>query len=219
MLYWGGKGVRGLNDQGKQVVLFGGTFDPPHIGHLTMAQLALEQTSADEVWFLPAPIPPHKHLSVPHLSLRKQMVEQLIVGYERFHLCLIEEQLPKPSYTVDTVAAILRQWPNDRFQFLIGSDSLAQLPTWREADRLTRAISFLVAARTGYPFAQARHDALLSLPHLQAASLAMPLLDVSSTWLRERFTTGKPTCGLCPEAITNLWLAQETDDSSTTDTL
>jgi nicotinate-nucleotide adenylyltransferase len=195
----------------KRIVLFGGTFDPPHVGHLTMAQLALEQSGANEVWFLPAPLPPHKHLETLHLTLRKEMVRVLIAGYDRFHLCLIEEQLPKPSYTVDTIEAVRNRWPEYTFQFLIGSDSLAQLPTWHEAHRLSQSVEFLVASRTGFPFEQTYTKTKRQLPELQAIQLTMPLLDVSSTWLRDRLEARLPTCGLCPVEVASMWRNSCTD--------
>ncbi len=194
-----------MGGSGKHIVLFGGTFDPPHVGHLTMAQLALEQSGADAVWFLPAPQPPHKHLATPHLTVRKAMVHELIRGYEGLDLCLIEEELPAPSYTVDTIAAVKERWPDHRFEFLIGSDSLAQLPSWHEAARLTLLLPFLVASRTGFPFAPTYEETKQRLPELDARQLSMPLLDVSSTWLRARLEAGLPTCDLCPPAVAALW--------------
>lgn len=197
-----------MAETGKHIVLFGGSFDPPHVGHLTMGQLALEQTGADAVWFLPAPQPPHKQLATPSLGVRKAMVERLIEGFERFALCLIEEELPPPSYTVDTIAAVKARWPHHRFEFLIGADSLAQLPSWHEAERLTETIPFLVAGRSGFPYDVTLQQTKQRLSALQARQLSMPLLDVSSTWLRDRLEAGLPTCGLCPPEVAELWIEQ-----------
>lgn len=191
----------------KNILLFGGTFDPPHIGHLLMAQLALEQTTADEVWFLPAPAPPHKseeqHLSY---SLRVQLVEALIRGYREMRLCEIESTLPKPSYSADTVRACLDKYPDCRFQFLLGSDSLASLPSWHEADVLAELIEFVVAVRTGFPFEETFAVVSSQLPELRASVIEMPVVDVSSTFLRDRLTLGQPICGLLPEAVHRLWV-------------
>lgn len=190
----------------KTVVLFGGTFDPPHVGHLLMAHLALEQLHADGVWFLPAPAPPHKPTEPPlHYPLRVEMVKALIQDEPRFSLCTIEASMPKPSYTVDTVRACKRSYPELRFMFLIGTDSLAQLPTWHRADELTAEVEFLVATRSGHDYHEALGQVNPVLPHLRTEELEMPLVDVSSTWLRARRAADKPLCGLVPEQVVVLW--------------
>lgn len=189
-----------------RVVLFGGTFDPPHIGHLLMAQLAHEETQA-EVWWLPAPVPPHK-LDAPPATpydVRVEMVRALVAGHSGMQVSTIEAELPKPSYTVDTVAALRQRHPGTSFLFLIGSDSLAALDTWHEAARLTEAVSFLVAVRSGYPFAATYERMRSKLPRLVAQPLEMPLIDVSSSWIRERAARGLPLCGVVPEAVVRIW--------------
>ncbi|MCF8563307.1 nicotinate (nicotinamide) nucleotide adenylyltransferase [Alicyclobacillus tolerans] len=186
----------------KLVILFGGTFDPPHLGHLTMAQLALEQTAADELWFLPAPAPPHKPDVMPiEYGVRVAMTEELIRGFSKMRVSTVESSLAKPSYTVDTIKACQLMYPHYRFYFLIGADSLYHLPTWQHAEELTQRVEFLVAARSSYPFAQTLEDVKPKLPDLRVRRIEMPLLDVSSTWLRDRIRTGLPVCGLVPERV------------------
>ncbi|MDQ0190504.1 nicotinate (nicotinamide) nucleotide adenylyltransferase [Alicyclobacillus cycloheptanicus] len=187
------------------VILFGGTFDPPHVGHLVMAQLALEQTGAASVWFLPAPEPPHKaRLALP-FQTRVALVEALVANYPRLAVSTIEADLPRPSYTVDTVQALQEAHPAQSFVFLIGADSLAQLPGWHQADVLTRRVPFLVAARSGFPFAPTLAQTRRHLPHIQATAIEMPILDVSSTWIRARWEAGQPVCGLVPEPVQAAW--------------
>ncbi|MCL6445906.1 MAG: nicotinate (nicotinamide) nucleotide adenylyltransferase [Alicyclobacillus sp.] len=186
----------------KQVILFGGTFDPPHLGHLLMAQLAYEQTAADEVWWLPAPVPPHKpEDAYVAYADRVAMAELLIADTPYFVVSTIESELETPSYTVDTVRACKARYPDCSFQFLLGSDSLAQLPDWHEAEALTREITFVVASRAGYPFSETLCEVQRCLPDLRAVELVMPLLDVSSTWLRQRLGEGRPVCGLTTPAV------------------
>ncbi|RIV18889.1 nicotinate (nicotinamide) nucleotide adenylyltransferase [Alicyclobacillaceae bacterium I2511] len=192
--------------QDNRVILFGGTFDPPHVGHLLMAQLALEQSAATTVWFLPSPSPPHKRQErVTDYQIRKEMVAALIYGYDGLVLTPFEEQLDSPYYTVDTVHACQSQFPGHRFVFLIGSDSLIQLPTWKDTRTLTHSIEFLVAARSGYPYYKTLHQVQQALPGLRAKLLEMPLLDVSSSFLRPRLLAQKPTCGLVPDAVLEVW--------------
>lgn len=195
-----------MTQHGKRVVLFGGTFDPPHVGHLLMAQLALEQSAASAVWFLPSPTPPHKNQeAVAEYLLRKEMVAALIYGFDGLVLTPLEEQLSPPYYTIDTVRACQDRYPDDHFVFLVGSDSLAQLPTWQDAEALTRSIEFLVAVRSGYPYHQALHQVQQRLPELRARVLEMPLLDVSSSFLRPRLLANRPTCGLIPDGVLEVW--------------
>ncbi len=191
----------------KDVILFGGTFDPPHVGHLLMAQLALEQCGADEIWFLPSPLPPHKQHE-RHLGhgVRLRMVELLIQGYEGLKVCDIESSLPRPSYTVDTVRACIERFPNCRFRFLLGSDSLAALPTWHEANILVNLIEFIVAVRSGHPFAETLAEVRGALPKVRATLLDMPIVDVSSTFVRQRLLAGRPVCGLVPPQVLDVWL-------------
>ncbi|MCL6636981.1 MAG: nicotinate (nicotinamide) nucleotide adenylyltransferase [Alicyclobacillus sp.] len=192
---------------GSRVVLFGGTFDPPHVGHLLMAQLAYEQAAASAVWWLPAPAPPHKQASDAawRYDLRRRMVEALIQPYAYFALCDVEAELPRPSYTVDTVHAAQTRYPDTEFLFLIGSDSLAQLPAWGRAAELAACIVFWVAERPGFPWREALATARQALPGLRVHRLEGPQLDVSSTFLRQRLYAGLPTCGLIPEAVLAVW--------------
>lgn len=186
------------------VILFGGTFDPPHIGHLTMAQLAWEQTQAAAVWFLPAPDPPHK-LHEQHLAyeLRVRLVEACIETVDphhaRFQVSTVEADLPVPSYTLATVRHCKEKFPDVNFQFLMGSDSLAQLATWHGAQRLTKEIRFLVAPRPQHPLPETLALAKRTLPYLDCAAIDMPALDLSSTWVRDRITQHLPMCGLVPQ--------------------
>jgi nicotinate-nucleotide adenylyltransferase len=191
-----------------EVILFGGTFDPPHIGHLVMAELALEESGAEELWFLPAPVPPHK-MKTHALSyeLRVRMTEAMVQGRKGMRVCTIEGDLPEPSYTVHTVSACKRAYPQHVFRFLIGSDSLASLPTWHQAKELVENIEFLVAVRSGYPFQTVYSATLEALPGLRAKAIEMPLLDISSTWLRHRFESGLPLCGLVLPEVEEIWLS------------
>ena len=188
----------------KRVLLFGGTFDPPHVGHLTMAQLALEQTQADEVWFLPAPLPPHK-LSIPTYNHRLKMTQALIEGYAGMKVSVMEEDLPKPSYSVHTVEACQVRYPTYDFRFLLGADSLRALPTWHRASDLATMLPFVVAHRSTHPLDAAIDEIRRRLPGIQFEVLEMPLLDVSSTWLRSRLSLSLSVCGLVPERVLELW--------------
>lgn len=192
----------------KQILLFGGTFDPPHLGHLMMAELALEQIGVDEVWFLPAPLPPHK-LTQAHrpYAQRVRMTEALIAGYRNMSVSTIEASLAVPSFTVDTVEACQRQYPEFDFRFLIGSDSLGDLPMWHRAHQLVGNVRFVVAVRSSHGIQETLANSLRALPKLQVQVIEMPLLDISSTWLRNRLHAGQSVCGLVPDRVLELWQA------------
>lgn len=189
-------------------MLFGGTFDPPHIGHLVMGQVALEQSQADEVWFIPAPAPPHKLESVhSDYEVRVQMTKALIAGHPGLAVCELEAALPQPSYTVDTLKACLERYPNTLFQFLLGSDSLSQLPGWHQASELTQLVEFIVAVRVGFEYEETINEIRSALPNLRTQVIEMPMLDVSSTFVRDRLQRGQTLCGLVPESVTRIWLS------------
>lgn len=190
----------------KRVMLFGGTFNPPHVGHLTMAQLALEQANCDEVWLLPAVTPPHKSdLPVSPYKIRKTMVQRLISDYPGLFVCDIEEEREEPSYTIDTVKIVQQRHPDVAFRWLIGADSLRDLPTWSGSQELVTRIGFVVAARTNSTDEDTMRTVVEQLPALQIEWLEMPVLDISSSYLRDRWQEGKPLCGLVPDAVRTVW--------------
>lgn len=171
-----------------------------------MAELTLEYPGIDEVWFLPSPEPPHKmHEGVGPFSVRLAMVQALIANRPGLVAVPLEDALPRPSYTIDTVLACQRWYPGTHFLFLLGSDSLQQLPGWHRARELTEHIRFLVAVRSGYPFDQTLAETSQYLPALQADPIEMPILDISSSWIRERLRSGLSVCGLVPDEIVRIW--------------
>lgn len=178
------------------------------MGHLLMGQLALEQSGADEVWFVPAPAPPHK-LGAVHsdYKIRVDMTRELIDGFPGLTVKELEISLPQPSYTVDTLRYCIKMYPGVQFLFLLGTDSLAQLPDWHEAEVLAEIAEFLVAVRTGHDYAPTAASTRQILPGLQSTVLEMPIIDVSSTWIRERMQEGKTLCGLVPDTVVEQWLA------------
>ncbi|MDP9727352.1 nicotinate (nicotinamide) nucleotide adenylyltransferase [Alicyclobacillus tolerans] len=185
----------------KRIVLFGGTFDPPHIGHLLMATLAAEQTEAD-VWFMPAPVPPHKQGQVmASLADRKDMIRQLISRSTGLSICDIEESLRAPSYTVDTLRVLRDKYPAYSFSFLMGADSLENIQTWKEWETVLAMTDFLVAAREGHDLTPVFSELRRASSHFQYSLLRMPLVDVSSTWIRQRVIEKLPLCGLVPFAL------------------
>lgn len=163
----------------KRIGILGGTFDPPHIGHLIMAEEARIQMEFDEIWWLPNKIPPHKNKESDSTETdRLRMVEMMIQLHDSFSLCDIELKRDGPSYTADTVAEIQRNYPNDTFYFIIGEDSLYNLHKWHRIEELQQMISFIVMPRPGY-------NPNLSTEIVSSTMLDSHTLDVSSTNIRK----------------------------------
>ena len=191
----------------RRVGILGGTFDPPHIGHLWLATLAMDGMHLDRVLFMPAAQPPHKAgQAVSRATDRLLMTRLAIAGEPRFELCPIEMERPGPSYTIDSVDELERLYPGDTTIYLVmAADSLAQIDTWREPDRLLERIEWIIGPRPGDPLPDrealaARFGARASRIHL----LDGPSLDVSSRTLRQRVAEGRPIRYLVPRSVEEL---------------
>jgi nicotinate-nucleotide adenylyltransferase len=135
----------------QRIGILGGTFNPVHLGHLIIAQDALEQARLDRVVFVPSATPPHK--SAPDLASaqhRWRMLKLALAGNPRFAASDIELRRGGKSYSVETVTELQRRHPAVEYLFIIGSDSVQELHKWKEADRLVRLCRFVVLARPGF---------------------------------------------------------------------
>jgi nicotinate-nucleotide adenylyltransferase len=189
-----------------RVGFFGGTFDPVHIGHLILAEQAREQGRLDEVWFVPAPRPPHK--DEPQLTRFEQRVEMLalaLAGNPVFRIDELEKERSGPSYTVDTLAELRRRHPVHEFFLLIGSDTLIDLPHWQEPIRVLEQAGLLVMARPGSAVLTIEQlRAQLNMPDETALRLQVietPLIDISSRDLRRRAAAGLSLRYFLPRAV------------------
>ncbi len=177
--------------------LFGGTFDPPHLGHLAFAEWARDRLQLDRVLFVPAGDPPHKRGRVlTPAATRLAMTELAIAGREGFEISRVELDRTGPSYTVDTLHALAAARPDARWYLLIGEDSLAELATWREPETVVRLATPVVARRVG---ARTRRPA-------RAFGRRIVWLDdfgfdVSSSGVRTRVRRGASIRFLVPDAV------------------
>lgn len=162
----------------KKVGILGGTFDPPHLGHLIIAQEALEACHLDEVWFLPSFIPPHKERVVTAAEHRIKMVEQAIKDNASFKLSLLEYNRKGRSYTYDTLKELRENYPNDSFYFIIGADMVNDIPNWYRAEDLNDLAHFIGFCRPGFT--------ITSPNEVDIISLEMPEVDISSSMIRSR---------------------------------
>jgi nicotinate-nucleotide adenylyltransferase len=189
-----------------RIGVFGGTFDPVHLGHLVVAEQCREQAGLDQVWFVPAARPPHKQdRPLTPFARRVEMLALAVAGQPAFRVEDLERDRPGPSYTVDTLEEIHRRQPEAALDLVIGSDCLPDLAHWREPVRLVALAGLLVVARPGWPVwpaEQLREG--LGLPPgvaLRQEVVHAPLVDISSRDLRRRAAEGRSLRYLLPRAV------------------
>jgi nicotinate-nucleotide adenylyltransferase len=192
--------------QPQRVAVFGGTFDPVHLGHLIMAEQAREQARLDQVWFVPAASPPHKQgLAVTPFAHRAEMLHLAVAGQPSFRVEELEKDRPGPSYTADTLEELRRRHAHTELFLLLGSDCLPDLPHWHDPQRIVGAAGLLVVARPGWPVAgpEELSKALGLLPEVELRwqVVEVPLIEIASRDLRHRVAEGRSTRFLVPRAV------------------
>jgi nicotinate-nucleotide adenylyltransferase len=187
----------------RRLGVLGGTFDPIHHGHLVAAQEARHQLELDRVLIVPAGEPPHKPaqpITAAHHRLR--MVELAIADDAYASLSRVDVDRPGPCYTVETLELLHREWgPGSRFFFIEGADSLAEIRTWYQPQRLLALCELAVVGRPGVDLDLP--GLTRDLPELEGRLhwLEMPLLEISSSDLRDRVRAGRPITYLVPAAV------------------
>ncbi|MEO5617171.1 MAG: nicotinate-nucleotide adenylyltransferase [Candidatus Eisenbacteria bacterium] len=181
----------------RRLGLFGGTFDPPHLGHLALAEWARDALKLDRVLFMPAARPPHKSgPALSGVSLRLAMTRLAVAGHRGFEVSRIEAEREGPSFTVDTLKTLRARRPGARWFLLMGEDSLADLATWKQPGQIVRLATPVVAARPG---AQARRSRLAF--GRRVVWLDNPGIEVSSSAIRARARLGRSIRFLVPDAV------------------
>jgi nicotinate-nucleotide adenylyltransferase len=185
-----------------RIGIFGGTFDPPHVGHLLAASDAVDALALDRVVFIPAAEQPLKAgVIVASARDRLAMVGLAIRGDQRFTVEAIEIERGGLSFTVDTLRALRDRWSDDRelaLFLLLGEDVLATLPKWREPDAVA-ALAELVILRRGERSAK---EHAVAGPRIDSGrTMVTRRLDISSTEIRERAAAGRSIHGFVPEAV------------------
>jgi nicotinate-nucleotide adenylyltransferase len=190
-----------------RIGILGGTFDPPHVGHLWLAALAADEVGLHRVLFMPAGQPPHKSGQlVTRATDRLLMTRLAITGDPSFDLCTIEVERPGPSYTIDSVEALQEQYGPDVTLYLImAADSLAEIDTWREPDRLLERLEWIVGPRPGNALPD--RERLVERFGDRAGRIRLldgPALEVSSSAIRRRVAAGKTIRYLVPRSVEEL---------------
>ena len=184
-----------------RVGLLGGTFNPPHIGHLVAATQAIDALELDRVLLVPVHAPPHKAVEAdPGVEHRVELCRRAAAGDERLGVSLVDAEVPGPSYTVDTLSRLHDRCPGDQLTFIVGGDMALSLPTWREPAAILELAELGVAEREGVR----RGDILERLSGLRTDRIRffdMPRLDVSSSQIRRMVAAGRPIRYLVPDGV------------------
>lgn len=195
----------------RKVGILGGTFDPPHIGHLWLATLAADSLALGHVLLMPAARPPHKgRRAISNAADRVMMTRLAIGGDPGLDLSLVEMERPGPSYTVDSLVQLRADLGKEvELVLIMAADSFAEIDTWRAPDRLLELAEWAVGPRPGTPLParealRERFGAAAARIHL----LEGPSLDVSSSDIRLRVAAGRPIRYLVPRAVEELIAAR-----------
>jgi nicotinate-nucleotide adenylyltransferase len=189
-----------------KVGIFGGTFDPPHTGHLIVAQDAALALGLDRILFIPAAQPPHKrHLEISAADLRAQMLELAVSGNDQFGVDLRELRRTGPSYTVDTLRELVAEQPGTEWTLLIGIDQYSEFQTWREPDAIRSLARLAVLTRSG---AGTEPGGAATAAGVRVRELgdgvvqvAVTRVDIASTDVRARVREDLPIRYLVPDAV------------------
>ena len=181
--------------------LLGGTFNPPHIGHLVCAQQALAQLELDRVLLVPVYEPPHKGMEYdPGVEHRVAMCERAVEGDDRLAVSRVEAEVPGPSFTVDTLRRLHDRCRGDQLTFVVGGDMAFSLPTWREPEAILELAELGVAEREGVRRGDIT-ERLSGLATDRVRFFDMPRLDVSSSLIRRYVAAGRPIRYLVPDPV------------------
>jgi len=177
--------------------LFGGSFNPPHVAHLIVAEVVRDQFDLSEVWWIPNATPPHKPgdelVAVEH---RLEMTRRVAESNPHFRVCDLEVQREGVSYTVETLRVLQDQHPDTDFALIIGSDSLDHFAEWHRPDEIAERVPLIVYKRPGTIEAVAEPRFANHVRYVAA-----PVMEVSGTEIRARRRAGRSIRYLVPDAV------------------
>lgn len=179
------------------VGLFGGSFNPPHVAHLVVAEVVRDQFGLDEVWWIPNATPPHKpNDELAAVQHRLAMTERTVEGNPAFRVCGVEVERDGVSYTVETLRVLQDQHPDTDFALILGSDSLDHFADWHRPDEIAERVPLIVYKRPGTIEAVAEPR---FANHVRYASA--PMMEISGTEIRARCRAGRSIRYLVPEPV------------------
>ncbi|MEX0723975.1 MAG: nicotinate (nicotinamide) nucleotide adenylyltransferase [Gracilimonas sp.] len=181
----------------QRVGLFGGTFDPVHNGHISIAKSFIDSGKIDELWVLLTPYPPHKQENNPATyELRLKMLKDAFKGMSNIKISTVESELPKPSYSVQTIRHFKKEYPDTTFFYCMGEDSLAKFHTWKFYTEILEECELLVAQRPGET-----HQEVENLIIERTHFVSHTPLDISSSDIKKLVSEGQSIQGLVPQAV------------------
>ncbi len=179
------------------VGLFGGSFNPPHVAHLVVAEVVRDQFGLDEVWWIPNATPPHKpNDELAAVQHRLAMTERMVESNPAFRVCGVEVERDGVSYTVETLRVLQDQHPDTDFALILGSDSLDHFADWHRPDEIAERVPFIVYKRPGAIESVADPRFVNDVRYAAA-----PVMEISGTEVRARRRAGRSIRYLVPEAV------------------
>ena len=177
----------------EKVGILGGTYNPPHMGHLVMADQVMDQLDLDKILFMPTAQPPHSSVEKKTISsdIRVEMLKLAIQDHPAFDMELYEVKAGGKNYTYDTMKALIDLYPAVDFYFIIGGDMISDLPTWYKIDELVQLVQFVGVKRPGYE-KESEYPIIM---------VDTPTLEISSSYIRHKVAIGGSIKYLVPKAV------------------
>lgn len=193
----------GAASERRQIGILGGTFDPIHVGHLMIAEAVRGEYHLDNILFIPAASPPHKRQQRVAAPRHRYLMTVLATCSNPFFMVSdIEMKRPGPSYSIDTVYALRRQFEDTDFYFIIGTDVIAEIATWDRVEELLSLCPFIAASRSGAePDLERLRRELGPLGEARIHPVTTPELEISSTDIRRRVQRGDSIKYIVPAAV------------------
>jgi len=184
--------------QNKKIGLFFGSFNPIHIGHLIIANVMAENTDLNKVWLVVSPQNPFKpSKGLLHEFDRYDMAKAAVDDHYKIEVSDVEFHLPKPSFTIHTLAYLTQKNPDKEFKIIIGQDNLESFKKWKNYEQILEQYELYV-----YPRPDVTNTELIRHPHVKM--IEAPLLDISATYIRQCIKANKSIRYLVPESVENM---------------
>ena len=187
----------------ERIGILGGTFDPPHFGHLILAEYTREELGLDHILFVPVGVHPTKPSTRKPLEQRLAMLGLAIKGNPHFSISMVDAERPAPHYSADTVSIIQEQYPSAQIYFVMGGDNLRSLPSWEYGDELVERARLAVMRRADEDISPNMHDDVMPNLSQKIDIIDVPLLSIwlSSTHIVERIKRGQGIRYLVPDTV------------------
>ena len=182
---------------GRNIAIMGGTFNPIHIGHAIIAERIAERDEVDQLWLMVSPLNPLKQpQNAVNDTDRLRMTEMVASRIPKVTTSAFEFTLPRPSYTIDTLRALQTKFPDDEFTLVIGADNWCLWEQWKDHDTILREFGVMVYPRLGYDITPPPEGTARRFTVVDA-----PIIEISSTMIRERLAQGLDTTFLVPDEV------------------